>query len=702
MLAALLVCAACSKQPDPDAVPAPRPAAPPAKRPAPPAKPPARPRAAVLGLDLAGMDRAVAPGDDFFAYANGTWSKETEIPPDRSSYGTGAIVSELTAKRTAELIQEAAAKAAPGTDGRKVGDYYASYMDEAAIEAKGTAPLQPALDAIAAIKDAAGLAAMLGGTLRADVDAFNNTHLHTANVLGLWVAADLDAPARYTAFLLQGGLGLPDRDYYLDAAPRMADIRARYEAHLAALLKLAGIADGAARARRAVALEARLAKAHATRVDSSDVHKGHNRWKRSDFSRRAPGLDWERYFAAAGLARQADFIVWQPSAVIGLGAAVRDVPLASWKDYLTVRAVARGAAVLPKAFVDEHFAFHGGVLAGATQLRERWKRAVDATSEALGEVVGKLYVERYFPASEKARAEAMVRHELTAFGRRIDALAWMSAATKARAKAKLAVLEVGVGYPDRWRDHRGLDIVPGDAYGNAERARLFHYKHALARLGAPVDRGEWVMDPHLDNAVNLPALNAMNFPAGILQPPFFDPKRPAVMDYGAIGAVIGHEISHSFDDQGSEFDETGRLASWWTKEDLAHFKAAAARLVRQYDAYRPFPDLAINGTLTLGENIADLAGLAVAYDAYRISQGGQEAPAQGGLTGDQQFFLSFAQTWRAKLREPALRQRILTDGHSPGPYRALTVRNLDAWYAAFGVRPGAVLYLEPKDRVRMW
>jgi predicted metalloendopeptidase len=699
VLAALFACACSSKGSPPEG----KPTTPPPS-PAPASSPSASPSPspAAGAIDLEGMDRAVAPGDDFFAHANGTWLERTEIPADRSNYGTFAVVAELTAKRTAALIQEAAAKAAPGTDARKVGDYYASYMDEPAIETKGTAPLQPALDAITAITDAAGLAAMLGSTLRADVDAFNSTDHHTDNVLGVWVAADLADPARNTAFLLQGGLGLPDRDYYLDPSPRMAEIRARYQAHLAALLELAGIADGAARARRAFELELRLAKAHGTRVDSGDVHKGHNRWKRSDFPRRAPGLDWERFFAAAGLGKQPGFIVWQPSAVIGLGAAVRAVPLASWKDYLMVRAIARGAEVLPKAFVDEQFAFHGGVLAGATRLRDRWKRAVDATSEALGEAVGKLYVERYFPASEKVRAEEMVRNELAAFGRRIDALDWMSAATKQKAKAKLAVLKVGVGYPDRWRDHGGLEIVPGDAFGNAERARLFHYRRALAKLGTPVDRGEWAMDPHLVNAVNLPALNAMNFPAAILQPPYFDPRRPAAMDYGAIGAVIGHEISHSFDDQGSMFDDTGRLASWWTKQDLAHFKAAARQLVKQYDAYRPFPDLAVNGTLTLGENIADLAGLAVAYDAYRLSLGGKEPPRVSGLTGDQQFFLSFAQTWRSKYREPALRQRILTDGHSPGQYRATTVRNLDPWYAAFGVESGQALYLAPADRVRMW
>jgi len=335
-------------------------------------------------------------------------------------------------------------------------------------------------------------------------------------------------------------------------------------------------------------------------------------------------------------------------------------------------------------------------------LCERWKRAVDATSGALGEAVGKLYVTRYFPASEKARAEAMVANELAAFARRIDNLAWMAPATKAKAKAKLAALKVGVGYPDKWRDYGKLEVVRGDAYGNAQRAQLFDYHRNLDKLGHPVDRGEWVMNPQLVNAVNLPAMNALNFPAAILQPPYFDPSRPIVMDYGATGSVIGHEISHSFDDQGALFDATGRLANWWTPEDFAHFKASSAQLIKQYDAYRPFPDLAVNGTLTVSENIADVAGLAAAYDAYRLAAGGKEAPAVQGLTGDQQFFVSFAQGWRRKAREPAVRRQILTNGHSPAEYRADTVRNLDAWYPAFGVKPGDALYLAPADRVRVW
>jgi len=395
-------------------------------------------------------------------------------------------------------------------------------------------------------------------------------------------------------------------------------------------------------------------------------------------------------------------VVWQPGALVGISALVASEPLATWKEYLTFRALEHSAGVLPKAFVQEAFAFYERALSGTPELVPRWRRAVDATNEALGDAVGKLYVEKYFPPSEKARAQAMVQNILAAFGKRIDAVPWMSPATKAKARAKLAVLKVGVGYPDRWTDYSELVVRPSDAFGNAERAELFDLRRNVQKLGRPVDRDEWVMTPQTVNAVNLPAMNALNFPAAILQPPFFDPTRPVVMDYAATGATIGHEISHSFDDQGSLFDDRGRLQDWWTQEDMAQFQAAAAKLARQYGAYRPFPDLAVNGTLTLGENIADVAGLAAAYDAYRLSEGGKEAPAVDGLTGDQQFFLSFGQSWREKSREPALRQQVLTNGHPPAEYRADTVRNLDPWYTAFEVKPGQALYLAPADRVRIW
>ena len=655
------------------------------------------------GLDLSGIDRTVRPGQDFFIHANGAWLKATEIPADRAAYGVGGVVNELTSQRTAALIQQAVKADAPkGSTAQKVGDYYASYMDEEAIEAKGLAPLQPTLDRIAAIQDRGALARFLGGTLRADVDALNNTNFYTDAILGLWVAQDLDDPTRYVPFLLQGGLDMPDRAYYVDPAPRMAELRTRCQAHVAKVLEIAHVPDAAARAARIFELERRIAEAHWTREDSSDVKKNNNHWTRAELDTAAPGLLWSEYLAAAGLADQKLFAIWQPSAVTGISALVASEPIETWKDYLTFHALEHSAAVLPRALGDEGFAFHGTVLAGIPQRRDRWKRAVDATGNALGDAVGQLYVEKYFPPASKARIAEMVRNIMAAFGRRIDALDWMAPATKARAREKLAVLEVGVGYPDEWIDYSGLEIVRGDAFGNDQRAERFELQRNLRKLGRPVDRKEWVMTPQTVNAVNLPVMNAMNFPAALLQPPFFDPSRPVAMDYGAVGAVIGHEISHSFDDSGALFDATGRFRNWWTDEDKAHFDASSAQLVKQYDAYRPFPDLAVNGKLTLGENIADVAGLAAAYDAYKMSLGGKRAPVVAGLSGDQQFFLSFAQSWRLKMREPALRQQILQDGHAPDQYRADTVRNLDAWYAAFDVKPGEALYLDPRDRVRVW
>ena len=654
------------------------------------------------GLDIASIDRTLAPGDDFFGYANGAWVKTTQIPADRSSWGSGAELTELTAQRTADLIREAAAAAAAASEARKIGDYYAAFMDEAAIERLGTRPLEEGLKHIAAIKDRSGLAHALGQTLRADVDILNSTNLYTENLFGLWVAQDLDDPARYSPFLLQGGLGMPDRDYYLNPSQPMADIRTRYQAHIEALLTLAKVPDAQQQAARIFSLEQRIAQAHWSRAQSEEVLKGNNHWSLKDFAQRAPGLDWPRFFAAAGLGGQEEFVVWQPSALIALSALTASVPLQTWKEYLRFHLIESHCAYLPKAFVEEHFAFHERVLSGTPQLKPRWKRAVDETNEALGEAVGKLYVGRYFPPAEKARAEGLVRNLVAAFATRIDRLAWMAPQTRAKAKAKLASLKVGVGYPDRWRDYSALEVVAGDACGNAERAKLFEYRRNLAKLGQPVDRGEWVMNPQLVNAVNLPAMNTLNFPAAILQPPYFDPRRDAVMDYGATGATIGHEISHSFDDQGALFDASGRLKNWWTPQDFAHFRAAGARLVEQFNRYRPFPDISVNGKQTLSENIADVAGLSVAYDAWRLTLAGKPTPAEAGFNADQLFFLSFAQSWRQKIREPALRQRIITDGHAPDEYRADTVRNLDPWYAAFGVQPGQRLYLAPADRVRVW
>ncbi|MBI4859651.1 MAG: M13 family metallopeptidase [Candidatus Riflebacteria bacterium] len=663
----------------------------------------ASPSPAASGGVFSGMDRSIAPGDDFFDHANGAWAKSTEIPPDRSSYGNGAMLTELTSKRTADLIRQAAQHNAPeGSEARMVGDFFASYMDEEAIESRGLDPLRPTLEEIAGISDRKKLATYLGGALRADVDALNSTDLYTDKLLGLWVAQDLDDPGRYAPFLLQGGLGMPDREYYLDSSRRMSETRAKYRAHIAAVLTLARLPDVEAKAARIFDLEHRIAKVHWTRLDSGDVARANNHWKRGELDVKAPGLDWQAFLVAAGLDRQPTFAVWQPGAVTGISALTASQPLRTWKDYLAVRAIEHHSGCLPRAFVQQRFQFYGQVLTGTPRLRDRWKRAVDATNEALPEAVGKLYVQSFFPASEKARAEAMVTNLVAAFGRRVDKLAWMAPATKARAKEKLAMLKVSVGYPEKWQDYSGMKVLRGDAFGNVHRAELFHYRRHLSKLGRPVDRTEWAMTPQMVNAVNLPAMNALNFPAAILQPPYFDPRRPEVMDYGAIGAIIGHEISHSFDDQGSLFDATGRLSNWWTREDLARFQAAAARLVKQYSAYRPFPDLSVNGQQTLGENIADLAGLEVAYDAYRLSLKGKPAPVVEGFTGDQQFFLSFAQAWRHKAREPARRQQIITDGHAPAAYRTSTVRNVDAWYEAFGVKAGQSLYLAPDARIRVW
>jgi putative endopeptidase len=655
------------------------------------------------GLDLASIDHSVKPGDNFFAYANGTWIKTTQIPPDRSNYSIGAMLVELTLKRTVALMQEAdAQRAGKSAESRQIGDYYASFMDEETIEKRGLRPLEPKLARIAAIVDRKTLAQVLGASLRADVDVLNSTNLYTDNLFGLWVAQDLNDPARYSAFLLQGGLGMPDRDYYLNTSARMSAIRDKYQRHIARVLELAHIDDANTKAARIFELERRIAAAHWSRVDSEDVLKGNNHWLRSEFQTRAPGLDWQQYFKAAQLDGQATFTVWQPSAVTGISALVASEPLAAWRDYLAFHAIEHVSEYLPKAFVQEYFAFHGKVLAGTLTLRARWKRAVSATNEALGDAVGKIYVQRYFSAADKARVDAMVKNLVAAFGERIDKLDWMAAQTKKRAKEKLATLKVGVGYPDKWRDYSALKIARGDALGNAERAEQFEYQRNLAKLDMPVDRSEWVMTPQTVNAVNLPAMNALNLPAANLQPPEIDSQRPVVMDYGATGAVIGHEISHSFDDEGALFDATGRVNNWWTKEDLAHFKASSARLVEQYNAYRPFPDLAVNGKQTLSENIADVAGLAVSYDGYRLSLHGKPGPTVHGYTAEQQFFLSFAQDWRQKIREPALRQRIVADGHAPDEYRADTVRNLDAWYDAFDVKPGQALYLAPQDRIHVW
>ncbi|MBN8806881.1 MAG: M13 family metallopeptidase [Sphingomonas sp.] len=656
------------------------------------------------GVDQTLIDRAARPGDDFNQYANGTWLKTAEIPADRSSVGVGLDVSKVAEARNADIIRNAgAARAKPGSDLQRIADYYAAYQNTAAIDARGLVPVQPMLAKIAAISTRSQLSAAIGGAMLADTDPFNNNNYASTNDLfGLFVSQDLNRPTVNVPYLMQGGLGLPDRDYYLSDRKEMAQIRDAYKAYLVGLFTLAGMSDPQARANRVFALETKIAAAQTDIVTAQDAHKGDNPWKRADFATKAPGIDWAAFWTAAELPRQQDFIVWNPETTTKLSALVASEPIGSWRDWMAFHKLNGLTSVLPKAFDDASFEFNGKELSGVQAQQPRERRSIAAVGGALGYEVGKIYAAKYFPASSKAAIQAMVKNIVAAFDRRIVALDWMNPATKAEARKKLSVLIVGVGYPDRWPVRPFFAVRADDPVGNLEGARRSSYRYAINKLGQKPDRGEWWMTPQTVNAVNLPLQNALNFPAAILNTPYFDPRFDAAANYGAIGAVIGHEISHSFDNLGSDFDATGKLNNWWTPTDLARFEASGKALVAQYNAYEALPGLHLNGEQELGENIADTAGLTASYEAYHASLGGKSAPVIDGLTGDQRFFLAFAQSWRTKMRERSLRARIATDVHAPAPWRIETVRNLDAWYDAFAVKPGDKRYLAPKDRVHVW
>jgi putative endopeptidase len=656
-----------------------------------------------VGIDLSYIDHSVKPGDDFFSYANGAWVKTAQIPADRSATGPTQELEDLTAKRTADLIQNMAkTHPASGTNNRKIADFYAAYMDEAGIEKQGLAPIKTELDQIDAIKTRDDLARVLGSEMRADVDPINATNFQTENLFGLFIAQGLEDPSHNIAYLMQGGLGMPSRDYYLSHDPEMAADRAKYQTYVGALLKLAGTADADKQAAAIVALETKIAQAQESLIDSEDIHKANNMWTVADYAQKAPGMNWAVYFNAAGLGDQKQIDTWQPAATTAIAALVGSEPIDTWKQLLRYHAIDSAAPLLPKAFADLNFDFYSGTLEGVPAQPERWKRAVDATSSDLDYAVGRVYVQKYFPPEAKVEVQDMVKNLIATFNERLDTLAWMTPATRAKAKAKLASLRVGVGYPDTWRDYSALVIQPNDALGNHERAIAYRYRYQLSKLGKPVDRGEWWMTPQTVDAVNLPVQNALNFPAAVLQPPFFFPHGDAAVNYGATGATIGHEISHSFDNLGSQFDAQGKLENWWTPQDAAHFKATTQKLVEQYNRYEALPGLYVNGEQTLGENIADVAGLAVAYAAYHRSLHGKPAPVIDGLTGDERFFLAYAQSWRVKIRDAELRQRLSTDVHAPDNIRAQAVRNIDGWYAPFHVQPGQKLYLSPDDRVKIW
>ncbi|HYD11847.1 MAG TPA: M13 family metallopeptidase [Allosphingosinicella sp.] len=643
------------------------------------------PRYGTFGFDVAGMDRSVSPGQSFFTFANGNWARTTEIPSDRSNYGMFTVLDDLSKARTRAILEDAR----PGT---RIGDFYASFMDERAVNAAGVTPLRPMLARINAIADRSGFAAEAGRLFRQGV---------TAPFAG-YIASDDRIPTETIQRLIQSGLGLPDRDYYLNDDATLAQKRTAYQAYLAQLLSLAGEANGAERAAAVLAFERRIAEVHWTRVESRDDERTYNKWARADFARNAPGFDWDAYFRETGLGGQANILVSQPSAFTGTARIISETPVAVLKDYLTLRLLDNSAPLLSQPFVDANFAFRGTTLNGTPQNEPRWKRAVTMVTGALSDDVSRIYVQRHFPPEAKRAADELVRNVIAAMDRRLAQLSWMAPETRAAARAKLAAFTPKIGYPDRWRDYSSVRIGRTNLVQNVMNANEFEYQRNLNKLGRPVDRSEWLMTPMDVNAYANPTWNEIVFPAAILQPPFFDPHADPAVNYGGIGAVIGHEISHHFDDQGSRYDQTGALREWWTPQDRERFNALTAQLVAQYDAYEPLPGRRIQGRLTLGENIADLAGLTVAYDAWQHTLGGRTAPVLAGFTGDQRFYLGWAQVWRRKYREANLIQRLLTDPHSPSEQRAAVVRNLDPWYAAFNPRPGDALFLAPERRVRIW
>jgi predicted metalloendopeptidase len=654
------------------------------------------------GINLAAMDKSVKPGDDFYAYANGGWMKNSEIPADRGSIGSFFVTQQELEKRMDGLMADLGkTEAAAGSNERKLADYRAAFMDQAGIDARTLPALKADIAKFQAIPDKRALAAAIGGTIRADVDPLNATDLNTENLFGIFVTQSMANPSKNVPYLLQGGISLPDRDYYLSADPAMAKIRDAYRPFIAKMLASAGLDNADARAKRVYDLEAKIAAAHSTIVETEDSTKVQT-WKQSDFASRAPGMDWGAFFQAAQLSTVPEIAVWHAAPTRKLAALVGSEPLDAWKDWLAFHQIIQVGPVLPTQMHKDDFAFFGTTLNGTPQERPRDKQLQNAINGQLGDAMGQAYVAKYFPASSKAEIDTMVAGIKSAFDKRIAALPWMAPETKKEAQAKVTTMKVGIGYPDKWRDYGALEIRPDDAYGNYRRAELTEYQHQLAKLGKAPDKGEWWMVPQIVNALNIPLQNALNFPAGILEAPFYHPGADAAANYGAIGAVIGHEISHSFDNLGSTFDSQGRLRNWWTPADLQKFNQSGQALVAQYNGYEALPGLKLNGRQTLAENIADVAGLAAAYDAYMASLGGKEAPVIDGLTGDQRFFIAYAQTWATKMRDETLRARVATDGHSPGNFRALTVRNVDAWYTAFNVKPGDKLYLAPEQRVKVW
>jgi len=645
------------------------------------------------------VDASITPGDDFFAYANGAWLKATTIPDSRPRWGARDELEELTRRRIAELL-DAASGVQAGTAARKVANFRAAYLNEAAIETRGLASLKPMLDRVDKVSDKTDLTRLLGTGMRADVDLMGFGIYQSATVLGLSVEQSIHGEKTYTAFLVQGGLGLPDREDYLSTDPAKKTLREQYRDYIRKMLTLAGFSRGDERASAVLALEMAIAQSQGTREASANDHNADNVWTRADFAQRAPGIDWTTFFEAAGLAKQGELVAWQPTAVTGLAALVAAQPLESWKDYLRFHAIHDFADVLPRAFAEQALALRTTVAPGPGPSRA--ERALAATQSAMGDALGRMYAERYFPAEQKARLERISDNVRAALTKRVEASTWMSPATKASALTKLQTLYVGLGYPDQWADDSSLTVDREDALGNLQRVYDHARHNALARLGQPVNLKYWYIAPQRVGAVLVFQQNAYVMAAALLEPPKYDHASSDAAAYGSVGALIGHDLTHYIDTLGADYDTEHRLRHWWTAEDTQHFQTLTQPLVDQFSAYQPLPGLSINGKLTLTENIADLGGLAAAFDAYRQTLGSRATDTEYVREQDREFFIAYAQTQRRKINEAANLKQIATSDHAPEDYRADTVRNLDAWYDAFDVRPGQRLYLEPAARVRIW
>ena len=646
------------------------------------------------GINKKNMDTKVKPSDNFADYVNGTWYKNTKIPADKASYGAFDLLYDQSQKDVKAIIEEAAkSNAADGSDEQKIGDYYASYTNRKDRNEKGLTPIQPEMQAIDAIANYNDLASFFGTANRTGISIPFNISVYT----------DFKDPTKYILITWQGGLGLPEREYYLSTDAKMADIRKKYAAHVEKMLQLAGIENPAESTTKILALETSFATYHMKKEDTRDTQKLYNKYATSDLKTLMPDFNWAAMLTKASIEKEKNIVVTQVDYLKNLNDIIKKTPIDIWKTYLKWGLINRSASLLTTELDNQNFEFYSKTLNGTEKQEEDWKRAVNTVNAGLGEVVGKVYVEKHFSPEAKERMVGMVKNLLKAYAESIKKLDWMSEATKKEALKKVDKFMIKIGYPDKWRDYSTLKIAKNDLYGNAQRAGAFEYQRNLNKLGKPVDRTEWGMTPQTVNAYYNPSLNEIVFPAAILQPPFFDLKADDAVNYGGIGAVIGHEIGHGFDDQGSTFNGDGVLKNWWTPADLAAFKGKTSALIAQYSSFKAFPDLNVNGEFTLGENIGDLGGLSIAIKAYRATLNGKEAPVMDGFTGMQRVFLGWGQVWGEKTREEALRSQIARDPHSPAKFRINgVVRNVPEFYEAFNIKPTDSLYLAPEKRVKIW